>query len=155
MVFQKSDDYSFKFYVICCKPFNYSFNRTMQTLQNNCLFFNFKLSHKNSKILKIFWWVAFSRFKSKINFWQIYSILEKMILRTPVLIQQSINFWIFWWKKSGISFRQYFLLENVSKLICSTRGHALYFMFHRIFTLWVSRPSLADLIPLILINYSD
>ena len=28
-----------------------------------------------------------------------------------------------------------FLLENVSKLICSTRGHALYFMFHRIFTL--------------------
>ena len=137
MVFQKSDDYSFKFYVICCKPFNYSFNRTMQTLQNNCLFFNFKLSHKNSKILKIFWWVAFSRFKSKINFWQIYSILEKMILRTPVLIQQSINFWIFWWKKSGISFRQYFLLENVSKLICSTRGHALYFLFHRIFTLWV------------------
>ena len=36
---QKSDDYSFKFYVICCKPFNYSFNRTMQTTPKRCFQF--------------------------------------------------------------------------------------------------------------------
>ena len=81
---------------------------------------------------KNFWWVAFSRFESKINFWQINSILENMVLRTPVLIQQSINFWIFQGEKSGISFRQHFLFENVSKIICSTTGHTLFPTFGQI-----------------------
>ena len=98
---------NFMYFVV---PFNYSFNRTMQTMSKNYFARKFQVFYKNSlfsnlktyifaknirrSTAKNFRWVAFSRFRfeSKCNFWQINSIFEKLVLRTSVQIQQSFDF---------------------------------------------------------------
>ena len=83
---------NFMYFVV---TFKYSFNRNMQTTQKSIFFTeNSQFERKIPKILNHkFRWVAFSRFRyeSKINFWQINSIFENLVLRAAVQIQQSID----------------------------------------------------------------